>query len=223
MIRRAFRRGSKAPLGLAGLLSITIFFAALMASSLAVDKPRVLHRLRHGKVVLHYEQSSNATEAKIWLLALVPVGILLAVALLATLCRRGGLYVVSGAAIVLSLLLPHRLDAWTARHTRRFPLGIDLISDKDPSSISARGEWEQNARDTVISLTHWTIGIAIGAVVIVAGLALLRRLRPRQAFIAAPPPAVTGEPEVSPVVGSVEADSRLARRGIAGRLFGSGR
>jgi hypothetical protein len=223
VIRRAFRRGSKAPLALAGLLSVTLYFAALMASSLAVDEPRAVHRLRQGKDVLRYEQSSNATEAKIWLLALIPVGILLAVGLLAMLWRRGGLYVVSGAAIVLSFLLPHRLDAWTARHTRRFPLGVDLITDQDPSNLASRGEWEQNARDTVISLTHWTIGIAIGAAAIVAGLALLRRLRPRQAFIAAPPPAVTGEPEVSPVVASVEADSRLARRGLAGRFFGSGR
>ena len=124
---------------------------------------------------------------------------------------------------MISLLLPHRLDAWTGRHTRRFPLGVDLISDKSASSLAARGEWEQNARDTVISLAHWTIGIAIGAAVIVAALALLRRLRPRQAFIAAPPPVVTGEPEVSPVVASVEADSQLARRGLAGRLFGGGR
>lgn len=223
MIRRAFRRGSKAPLALAGLLSITLYFAALMASSLAADEPRVLERVRRGKVVLHYEQSSNATEAKVWLLALVPVGILLAVGLVAMLWRRGGLYVVSGAAIAISLLLPHRLDEWTARHTRRFPLGVDLIKDASPSNLASRGEWEQNARDTVISLAHWTIGIAIAAAVLVAGLALLRRLRPRQAFIAAPPPAVTGEPEVSPVLGSVEADSRLARRGLAGRLFGSGR
>ena len=223
MIRRAFRRGSKAPLGLAGLLSITLYFAALMASSLAVDEPRVIHRLRNGKDVLRYEQSPNATEAKIWLLALIPVGILLAVGLLAMLWRRGGLYVVSGAAIVLSLLLPHRLDAWTARHTRRFPLGVDLIADSNVSNLASRGEWEQNARDTVISLTHWTIGIAIGAAAIVAGLALLRRLRPRQAFIAAPPPVVTGEPEVSPVLGVVEGESRLVRRGLAGRLFGSGR
>jgi hypothetical protein len=223
VIRRAFRRGSKAPLALAGLISITLYFAALMASSLAVDEPRVLERVRRGKVVLHYEQSSNATEAKIWLLALVPVGILLAVGLVAMLWRRGGLYVVSGAAIAISLLLPRRLDEWTARHTRRFPLGVDLIKDASPSNLASRGEWEQNARDTVISLAHWTIGIAIAAAVIVAALALLRRLRPRQAFIAAPPPAVTGEPEVSPVLGSVEADSRLARRGLAGRLFGSGR
>jgi hypothetical protein len=222
-MRRLIRHGSKAPLGLAGLLSITLYFGALMASSLAVDEPRVVQRIRHGKVVLHYEQSSNATEAKIWLLALIPVGILLAVAIVAMLWRSGGLYVVSGAAIAISLLLPHRLDAWTARHTRRFPIGVDLIKDADPSNLASRGEWEQNARDTVISLAHWTIGIAIAAAVIVTGLALLRRLRPRQAFIAAPPPVVTGEPEVSPVVASVEADSRLARRGLAGRLFGSGR
>ena len=223
MIGRLLRRGSKAPLGLAGLLSITLFFAGLMASSLAIDRPRVVQRLRHGKVVLHYEQSSNATEAKIWLLALAPVGILLAVAILAMLWRRGGLYVVSGAAIAISLLLPRDLDAWTARHTRRFPLGVDLIKDSSASNLASRGEWELNARDTVISLAHWTIGIAIAAVVIVACLALVRRLSPRQAFIAAPPPVVTGEPEVSPVLGAVEGESRLVRRGLAGRLFGSGR
>jgi hypothetical protein len=223
VILRLFRRGSKAPLGLAGLLSITLFFAGLMASSLAIDRPRVVHRLRHGKVVLHYEQSTNGTEAKIWLLALVPVGILLAVGILAMLWRRGGLYVVSGAAIAISLLLPHDLSTWTARHTRRFPLGVDLIKDSSPSNLASRGEWEQNARDTVISLAHWTIGIAIGAAVVVAGLTLLRRLSPRQAFIAAPPPVVTGEPEVSPVLGAVEGESRLVRRGLSGRLFGSRR
>ena len=222
MIRRLFR-GSKAPLAIAGLLSVTLYFAALMASSLAVDEPRIVRRLRHGKVVLHYEQSPSGTEAKIWLLALIPVGILLAVALLAALWRRGGLYVVSAAAIAISLVLPHRLDAWTARHTSRFPLGVDLINDSSSSNLASRGEWEQNARDTVISLTHWTIGIAIAAAAIVAALTLLRRLSPRQAFIAAPPPVVTGEPEVSPVVGSVEAESRLVRRGLAGRLFGGGR
>src|SRR5256885_1162133 len=111
----------------------------------------------------------------------------------------------------------------TARPPRRFPLGVDLIDDRVPSNLASRGEWEQNARDTVISLAHWTIGIAIGAAAIVAGLALLRRLRPRQAFIAAPPPVVTGEPEVSPVLGTIEGESRLVRRGMVGRLFGSGR
>jgi hypothetical protein len=222
VIRRLLRRGSKAPLALAGLLSITLYFAGLMASSLAIDKPRTFERMRHGKVVLHYEQSSNATEAKIWLAALIPVGILFAVALLATLWRRGGLYVVSGAAIAMSLLLPHDLDTWTARHTRRFPPGIDLIKDSSVSNLASRGEWEQNARDTVISLAHWTIGIAIAAAVILTGLTLLRRLRPRQAFIAAPPPVVTGEPEVSPVV-ATEPDAGVGRRGLAGRLFGGGR
>ena len=136
--------------------------------------------------------------------------------------RRGGLYVVSGAAIAISLVLPYDLGSWTARHTRRFPLGVDLIKDADPSNLASRGEWEQNAHDTVISLQHWTIGIAIAAAAIVAGLALLRRLSPRQAFIAAPPPVVTGEPEVSPVV-AVEGESRVVRRGLAGRLFGGGR
>jgi hypothetical protein len=222
VIRRLFRRGSKAPLGLAGLLSITLFFAGLMASSLAMDKPRTFERMRHGRLVLHYEQSSNATEARIWLAALIPVGILFAVALPAMLWRRGGLYVVSGAAIAISLLLPRDLDTWTARHTRRFPLGIDLIKDSSVSNLASRGEWEQNARDTVISLAHWTIGIALAAAVIMVALALLRRLRPRQAFIAAPPPVVTGEPEISPVV-AIEGDATAGRRGFAGRLFGSGR
>jgi hypothetical protein len=222
VIGRFFRGRSKAPLGLAALLSITVFFEALMATSLAIDKPQVFHRVRHGKAILHYEQSTNATEAKIWLLALVPVGVLLAVALLAMLWRRGGLYVVSAAAIAISLLLPRDLGTWTARHTRRFPLGVDLIKDADPSNLASRGEWEHNAHDTVISLTHWTIGIAVAAAAIVVGLALLRRLSPRQAFIAAPPAVITGEPEVSPVV-AVEGESRVVRRGLAGRLFGGGR
>jgi hypothetical protein len=222
-MRRLLRDRSLAPLALAGLLSITLFFASLMVSSLAVDRPRVLERMRQGKVVLHYEQSSNATEAKIWLLALVPVAILLLVGLAATLWRRGGSYVVSGAAIALSLLLPHDLNSWAARHTRRFPLGVDLIRDADTSNLSSRGEWEAAARETVLSLTHWTIGIALAAAGVVAALSVRRRLGPRPARIGAPPPVVTGEPEVSPILEAELDRSQLVRRGLAGRLFGGGR
>ena len=214
---------SKAPLAVAGILATPLFFSALMAVTLAIERPhRFQWRGANGRLIEIDHQPTTSMEAKIWLLALIPVGILLAVALLAMLWRRGGLYVVSAAAIAISLLLPRDLGTWTARHTRRFPPGVDLIKDSSVSNLASRGEWEQNAHDTVISLTHWTIGIAIAAAAIVAGLALLRRLRPRQAFIAAPPPVVTGEPEVSPVV-AVEGESRVVRRGLAGRLFGGGR
>lgn len=220
---RLFRGRSKAPLALAGLLSVPLFFAALMASSLAIDRPRIFHRIRGGKAVLHYAQPSNATEAKIWLLSLVPVAILLLVAGAATLWRRGGSYVVTVAAIALAVLLPHDLDSWTARHTKRFPRGIDLIRDGDPSNLSSRGEWEAAARDTVVSLTHWTIGIALAAVFVLAVLALRRRFAPRAPGVALPPPIVTGEPEVAPLLDAELGRSQLVRRGLAARLFGGGR
>jgi len=184
VIGRFFRGRSKAPLGLAGLLSITLFFAGLMASSLAIDKPRVLHRLRHGKVVLHYEQSSSATEAKIWLLALVPPLLLVAVGWFAAHFPYA-LYVTCAAACVDALALTIRLHRWELHHTARFAYGEDLLADQTTSSSLARGEWEHDAAQTVWSLVHYTIGLSIAAVLITAFLTVRRR---RGKPVAPPPP-----------------------------------
>ena len=222
-MRRLFRNRSKAPIGVAGLLSFPLFLATLMAASLAIDTPRrVQWRGPHGIIEVDHP-SPGSTEAKIWLLALVPSAILLLVALGAMLWRRGGVYVVSAAAIVLALGLPHRLDRWTKHHTARFPHGIDLIPDGSNSNLASRGEWEASARDTVLSLTHWTIGIALGAALVVVALALRRRLAPRTGAGGPPLPVVTGGPEISPVLEAELGRSQIVRRGLGGRLFGGGR
>jgi hypothetical protein len=181
----------RAPIAVAGLLAVPIFFAALLAASLAYDRPHVVRGRE--------SPPTTATEAAVWGLALVAPAILVVVGLAALPFRRVGVYVSVAAAIVLCVLLPLRLDAWIARHGRRFPLGMDYLKDNDPANTSSRGEWEHAAKETVLSLTHWTIGLAVGAAV-VAALVHLRR-KPRAPV--PPPPEVVGAPSTSlpPVAG----------------------
>ena len=80
----------------------------------------------------------------------------------------------------------------------RYPQGIDFVRDSDPSNLSSRGEWEHAAQSTVTSITHWTLGLAIGAIV-VAVLLELRRRTGRDAIVVEPPPdAPGGTPLVAP-------------------------
>ena len=75
---------------------------------------------------------------------------------------------------------------------------MDLIPDTNvQSSTLSRGEWEAQARDTVISLLHWTIGAAIAAAAITAAVALRRRLRPVPPPPEPPPAVATGGPDAS--------------------------
>ncbi len=159
---------SKAPLAVAGLLAAPLFFAALMCSSLAYDRPEVSGRTEH--------PPSTKTEATIWALALIPPAIVLLAGILALPLRRYGLHVAAIAGIVVALLLPVRLDTWVARHEQRFPEGIDLVWDGSSSNASSKGEWEHSAKITVLGLTHWTIAIAVAAMV-VAGIVEVRRRR----------------------------------------------
>ena len=98
----------------------------------------------------------------------------------------------------MCLVLPGVSHGWIARHERRFPRGIDFIPDNSSSNLSSRGEWEHAAQATVSSITHWTLGLAIGAIVI--GVLLeIRRRRGRDAILVEPPPAETtgGAPQVT--------------------------
>src|SRR2546421_9299917 len=146
-------------------------------------------------------------EAKIWAVAIVVRLVLVVVGLAASFWGRGGVYLVSAAVIVAALALPHRLDRWVAHHTQRFPYGMDLFPDQLPSSTISRGEWEGQARDTVISLTHWTIGLAVAAAAITAAVAVRRRLGP------VPPP-----PEPAPAAATGGAGGGAGRSG-AGQGF----
>jgi len=206
-VRSLPRIRTKAPLAIAGLVGVPLYFAALMASSLALDKPRI---------VGHEEFPSTAgLEAKIWLAALVAPGILLAAGLVGMFVGRLGVYISAVVGIVACLLLPGISQPWVARHTARFPLGVDFVKDNDPSNIVTRGAWEKSAQATIVSITHWTLGVCIGVVVV----GVLLEVRRRRGGVVAefPPVAITGEPEASPVVELDLADSDLARGGRPGR------
>jgi hypothetical protein len=197
-VRAYFRGRSKAPLAIAGLISFPLFFASLLAVSLAIDRPVAIQwRSATGRLIEVDRPPSSATEAKIWSLALVLPAILVAVGVAAILSRRIGVYLVCAAGLTMCLLLPIRLDRWVVHHTVRFPHGMDLVPDGSNSNLISRGEWEANAKATVISLTHWTIGLIAAVVVISVGLEVRRRLGPVPPAPAPPPETVTGEAAVS--------------------------
>jgi hypothetical protein len=174
---------TKAPLALAGFLALPIFFASLMAASLALEKPRVVEWSRPGGHIARiFHEPSGSNEARIWLAALVPP-LLLVLAGFAASFIPHGFYVTCASAIVVGLALLPRLHRWELHHTLRFPYGEDLLADQTTSSSLARGEWEKDAADTVRSLVHYTIGLAIAAAVIGLFLAYRRRRHNRPAPI----------------------------------------
>jgi len=189
-VRSLLRVDSKAALAVASLIAVPLYFATLMASSLALDRPHIA-----GNKQL---PGTNATEAKIWLAALIAPAIMLAAGTVGLALRRYGVYLSAAAGIVVCLVLPGLSHGWIARHERRFPRGIDFIPDNSSSNLSNRGEWEHAAQATVASITHWTLGLAIGAIVI--GVLLdIRRRRGRDAILVEPPPVETtgGAPQVT--------------------------
>lgn len=177
-MRRIFVEPTRAPLALAAFLALPVFFASLMAVSLAIEKPKTFAWRRAGKLIQTYHDPTASTEARIWLLAFVAPLLLVAVGVVA--CRvRFGLYVVCVAAIVDALALTIRLGRWERHHTTRYPFGEDLYPDSSPSSLTNRGQWEHEAAGTVHSLVGYTIGLAVAAALIVAFLAWRRsRHRP---------------------------------------------
>ncbi|NUR76350.1 MAG: hypothetical protein HOQ28_08720 [Thermoleophilia bacterium] len=176
---------AKAPLALAGFLALPLFFAALMAASLAIEKPRVVEWSRpHGRIARIYHDASGSLEVKIWLLALVVALFLVAAGWLASFVRYG-VYVTCVAAVVEALALTVRLDRWEGHHTSRFPQGEDLLSDDKPGSLVNRGQWEHEAARTAHSLVNYTIALALIATAIVVVLAVRRKRGP----LPVPPPA----------------------------------
>jgi hypothetical protein len=171
---RSIRKG---PLAVAGLLGAPLFFCSLMATSLAIARPRIVSWTHDGKLISRFHAPATSVEARIWLWALVPLAILLGVGLLASLWRFGG-FVSCAAGIVLALAVTHRVNEWARHHTARWPRGIDNIPDKWSSDQVPRGAWEKDAAQTAFSLSHWTIGLAI-AIVLVYLLTLYRRMRAR--------------------------------------------
>jgi hypothetical protein len=181
----SLRKAPKAPLAVAAILAMPLFFTALMAVSLAVEKPTVSHVLRHGATVAKLGEPSGTTEATIWLLAIVAPVAVVAVGTGATLIGRAGVIVSALAAVAATVVLLIPLGTWTARHTARYPDGVDLIRQASTSDIYLRGEWEGRARTTARQLGIVTIvlgGIAIAA------FALFEVRRRRGVLPPVPPP-----------------------------------
>jgi hypothetical protein len=204
-VRARFRRAPQAPLAIAGVLAVPLFFSSLMASTLALERPLKYEWRSAGKLLTTYHQPTASNEAKIWLFALLPSLILLAVGVVARLVPYG-VYASCAAAIVLALGVTHRLDEWAAHHRARFPNGEDLIPRSNFASDKlAPGEWEQKAKETALSLSHWTIALAVAAAVIVVALALRRRWAGRhRVAVETPPAAGVHAPDATPPQGLTE-------------------
>lgn len=183
------RRARKAPLAVAGILATPIFFVALMAFSLWLDKPTV-EVTKSGAEVLG--DPSRTTVAAIYLLSFaVSAGIVLVGVVALLLPPKTAIFAPPVAAIVVTVALLVPLDRWEAEHTARYPDGVDLIPKRDPSDLILRGEWEENARRTAEQIGLWTIVMATVAIAI----ALALRIRRRRGIVA-PPPAPP-PPEIS--------------------------
>lgn len=166
---------SRAPLVVAAVVSTPLFFAALMAASLAVERPEIVRQARRKNELFSvFDKPTAWTEAKIWLLALAVIAIVLLAGSVGMFFRQG-VFLASLAGIVVPIALTQRLDRWTAHHADRFPYGVDLIKDSSTSNLLLKGEWEEAARVTVSELSWVTIGLAAAAIVIAALLELRRR------------------------------------------------
>src|SRR5438105_2727435 len=183
------RKAPKAPLAVAGLLATPLFFVALMATSLAIEKPAVRHVLANGKIVAKLGDPLGSTERAIWLLALVPPVGLVLIGLGGMLIGRAGVITSALTAIAASLVLLLPLDTWTGRHTSLYPDGIDLIPRSSTSDLYLRGEWEDTARRTAEQLGITTIVLA-GLAIAIFALLEVRRRRGIVPPVPPPPPEI---------------------------------
>lgn len=169
------RGRSRAPLAIAAFIAIPLFFSSLMASSLALEKPRLVQWTSGGKLQTTYHDPTSGTEARIWLWALLPAALLILVGYVATRLPFG-YYISCLAAVVDAMAVVHKTSVWERHHAHRFPNGVDLIAANNPASNQFDpGQWERMARDTSVSLEHWTIGLALIAMLIVAALTVKKR------------------------------------------------
>lgn len=178
-------RASKAPLAVAGILALPLFFVGLMAFSLKLDKPSHTFT-KSGGVVLG--DPTKGTVGTIYLCAFaVSLGVVL-VGVIAMLLRSRFASIVpavAGIAAAVALVVP--LGTWATEHTNGYPLGVDNIPQNSPQDLFLRGEWEENAKTTAHQIGLVTIGIAIAAIVLTV-LLEVRRRRGRGMMVVEPPP-----------------------------------
>jgi hypothetical protein len=189
------RAASKAPLALAGILAVPIFFVALMAFALKFDKPA------HNVVstgALGLGDPTKGTLGKIYLLSFAAAMGVVLVGVLASLLRsRLATVIPAAAGIVTSILLLLPLATWAAEHAKRYPLGVDNIPPNSPQDLVLRGEWEQSARTTAHQIGFTTIGIAIAAILLSVALEIRRRRGIESPPVPPPPVDTGGAPQVT--------------------------
>jgi hypothetical protein len=189
----------RAPLGIAAFLAIPLFFSSLMASTLAQERAvKIQWKGCKSGLCTIWRDPSGATEARIWLWALVPSLVLVLAGWIATRLPIG-FYVSCIGGIVIAMGVAHDTATWARHHTLRYPVGPDLIPPQiHISDIWFRGEWEKSALSTTLSLEHWTIGIALAAIVVMGALWLQARRRPRRPGVAGAPPESIHAPDATP-------------------------
>jgi hypothetical protein len=178
----------RTPLIVSCILAAPLYFLSLLLASLAIDRPHVIAWTHDGKLIEKFHPTATGLEAKIWLVALIPSGLLIGIGIAAVFLRFGT-YLVCTAMLVISGLLPHKLDTWQRHHAARFPRGQDLIPDAASINLLNKGEWETSAHDTILSLRSWMVGLAI---LFALGFAFADELRRRRGNRTAPslgPPA----------------------------------
>lgn len=168
-----FRGSSKAPVAVAAILALPLFFVALIAFALRLDKPS--HQLtKKGVVVLG--DPTKATLGTIYLVAFAVAAAVVVVGLLAMLLRsRLAPIVPAAAAIVASVLLIIPLGSWAAGHTSRYPLGVDNIPAHNSADLSLRGQWEGNAQTAARQVGYTTIGMGVAAILLTVAFEIRRR------------------------------------------------
>jgi hypothetical protein len=185
----------RTPLIVSSILAAPLYFLSLMLVSMAIDRPHIIAWTHAGQHIERFHETTSSLEAKIWAVALIPSGLLIAIGIAAVFIRFGT-YIVCASMFVIAGILPHKLDTWQRHHTTRYPRGEDLIPDKWSTNLLDRGEWEHSARETIVSLREWMIGLAI---LFALGFALadeLRRRRGNREPPALSPDAIAGTPSL---------------------------
>ena len=188
-MRRA-RAAKRTPLAIACILATPLFFVALMAFSLLLEKPSV--HVVGGAEVLGDPVRANNAAIYLCSFAVSTLVVLLGVAALFLPARFAVLLPALGAiAVTVALLLP--LPTWQSEHTTRYPDGVDLIPRDDPSDLTLQGEWEQAAHKTANQIGFWTIVIAVVAIAMTAVLDIRRGRKNAPPPVLPPPEAITAE------------------------------
>lgn len=178
------RGGNRAPLGIAAFIGIPLFFSSLMASTLALEKPYTIQWRDGSRLLTTWHDPTSATVARAWLWAMVPPLVLLLIGAIATRLPLG-FYIACLAAVPIAMAVVHKTATWERHHTARFPNGVDLVPASNPASNKFDpGQWESMARETALSLQHWTIALALVSASVMALLYVRRRFFARRPVLA---------------------------------------